>query len=81
MLGNPDLPSLGLEMNKRYNQSEQLMPGCDMKRETQDEAGLMKGREERWKEKQSQDIVLSCWIKPHLMSFLWNIWLYDEVNS
>ena len=57
------------------------MPGCDMKRETQDEAGLMKGREERWKEKQSQDIVLSCWIKPHLMSFLWNSWLYDAVNS
>ena len=57
------------------------MPGCDMKRETQDEAGLMKGREERRKEKQSQDIVLSCWIKPHLMPFLWNIWLYDAVNS
>jgi len=25
-------------------------------------------------------IVMSCWIKPHLMSFLWNIWLYDAIN-
>lgn len=57
------------------------MPGCDT-RETQDEAGLMKGREERRKEKQSQDIVLSCWIKPHLMPFLSGTFnLYDAVNS
>lgn len=41
----------------------------------------MESREERRKEKESQVIVLSFWIKLHLKPFLCNVQVHDPVKS